>query len=584
MTDAPELVLIPRPQTIEVVGSGPSLSTSPVERRVDGLPSQGFEIDISDSAIELRHTDGAGLRYGRALLEQVKSQVTQWPQLTVRDWPDYSVRGFMLDISRGRVPKRQTLDRLVEILELIRVNQLQLYTEHTFAYADHEVVWRDASPMTPGDIHWLDVRCQEAGIELVANQNSFGHMERWLVHDDYRHRAECPDGFTRFGVHRDPSTLAPTQENADFSLKLLEELLPHFTSKKINVGFDETWELGEGASAQAAEERGLGRVYLDHLRRIIDPLLERGYQPQFWGDIISEHPELAAELPEGATAAAWIYQAPRKPRPEHEQAFRDIGLDPDVEFGGFAARSAPFIDAGYPYWVVPGTATWRSLVGRLDNAIDNLIDAAEVGLKSGASGYLVTEWGDQSHVQSLSVAYPPLVFGAAVGWSLEANRELSLAPVLDRYVFGDETGKLSMALDVLGRLWGRMGQDTFNCSPLHAAMTTGLNFVVGEADPDKVAEVISDIESSIADIEASSPSSSDGEAVKNELIAAARLARHGAWRVSRDDGGAAPSVPELKADLAEAMDLHRDAWLARSRPGGMELGLAQLDEIAAQYA
>src|SRR5690606_20575826 len=101
-------------------------------------------------------------------------------------------------------------------------NHLELYVEHTFAYADHEVVWRDASPLTADDLRWLDGRCADAGIELVANQNTFGHMERWLRHDRYRSRAECPDGATNpfSGRPMAPATLAPTPDNAEFALAL----------------------------------------------------------------------------------------------------------------------------------------------------------------------------------------------------------------------------------------------------------------------------------------------------------------------------------------------------------------------------
>ena len=65
------------------------------------------------------------------------------PCLQIRDWPDFSRRGVMLDISRGRVPKLETLLELVEQLADFKINELQLYTEHTFAYRQHKSVWRE---------------------------------------------------------------------------------------------------------------------------------------------------------------------------------------------------------------------------------------------------------------------------------------------------------------------------------------------------------------------------------------------------------------------------------------------------------
>ena len=53
-------------------------------------------------------------------------------------------RAYMLDISRDRVPTMKTLREIVDLLERCRYNQLQLYTEHTFAYREHSVVWEDA--------------------------------------------------------------------------------------------------------------------------------------------------------------------------------------------------------------------------------------------------------------------------------------------------------------------------------------------------------------------------------------------------------------------------------------------------------
>ena len=100
--------------------------------------------------------------------------------------PAFERRGLMLDISRNRVPTLDWLRQLIDALAVLRYNELQLYTEHTFAYAAHSIVWEQASPITADEIRELDSYCSQRGIELVPNQNSFGHMERWLRHDAYK--------------------------------------------------------------------------------------------------------------------------------------------------------------------------------------------------------------------------------------------------------------------------------------------------------------------------------------------------------------------------------------------------------------
>ncbi|HMG43637.1 MAG TPA: glycoside hydrolase family 20 zincin-like fold domain-containing protein [Acidimicrobiales bacterium] len=589
-------VLFPRPQRLTVGGEGaPAGAPVRVVTAAD-LPAEGFRLTIGADGVTLEHRDDNGRRYGSALLDQVRAQSDggRLPGLRVDDWPDFPVRGFMLDVSRDRVPTRGTLSRLVGLLALARFNQLQLYTEHTFAYRDHETVWRDASPITPDDVVWLDALCRDQGIELVPNQNCFGHMHRWLEHPEYRERAEAPDGFEIIpGIRRPAAVLAPTPDNAAFALDLFDELLPNFTSRQVNVGCDETFELGEGFSRDLVAARGREDLYLEHLLRIVGPLADRGYEVQFWADVLRRDPSLVKQLPSGVVPVAWTYEAPRRggarggslpaPPPEIAAALARAGIEPDAHLG-FAANTAPLAEAGVPFWVAPGTSGWMSLVGRIDNAVANMVDAAEVGLDRGAGGYLLTEWGDGGHMQPPSVGFGPIAFGGAVGWSLAANRDLDLAEVLDRHVFTDATGTLGRVLDTLGHAWRRTGQRGFNCSPLVPALAPDLvQLVMGRPDPALLAPLVEELDGALDDIAGSRPESTDGDVVRHELTTATRLARHGAYRLLRTAGAPAPSPAELRTDLAEAVDAYRESWLARARPGGLRESVGHLEATLVSY-
>lgn len=88
--------------------------------------------------------------------------------------------------------------------------------------------------LTAEEILELDKYCKERFIELVPNQNSFGHLSKWLKYDRYKHLAECPDGFiTPWGEKYGPFSLSPAvPESIEFMENLFDELLPNFTSKK----------------------------------------------------------------------------------------------------------------------------------------------------------------------------------------------------------------------------------------------------------------------------------------------------------------------------------------------------------------
>ena len=154
--------------------------------------------------------------------------------------------------------------------------------------------------MTGEEIRQLDAHCRQLGIDLVPNQNSFGHLRHFLEHPRLKKLAEVSEPYADSGGEyvRRPSTLAPNHPGTlPFLRGLYDELLPNFSSSFFNVGCDETWDLGRGQSKKLCAARGQGRVYLDFLKQIHREVSARGKRMMFWGDIILHHPELIQELP-----------------------------------------------------------------------------------------------------------------------------------------------------------------------------------------------------------------------------------------------------------------------------------------------
>src|SRR5262249_52466424 len=148
----------------------------------------------------------------------------------------------------------------------------------------------------------------------------------------------------------------------------------------------------------------------------------------FWGDIILHYPKLIRKLPKDVIALNWGYEA------DHP----------------FAREAALFAKSGIPFYVCPGTSTWMTLVGKHDNALSNLRRAADAGRKHGATGYLITDWGDGGHPQPLAVSWLPFAAGAALAWCGKSFDELALVPVLSRDVFQDPSQRIARAALQLG--------------------------------------------------------------------------------------------------------------------------------------
>ncbi len=414
-----------RPVVRLEVGSAGAGNGSPVAVPTD----ESYRLRVHAGGIDIRAATPTGVFRSAATLKQwfaahgkLADSRFEAPAVEIEDRPDFPIRGAMLDVSRNRVPRMDYLERLIDRLADWKINHLQLYVEHAYAYEDHEDVWRDASPFTAGEIRSLDAYCRERFIELAPNQNSFGHFHRWLVHDRYRPLAEVPEGFQHpFSIDPEPFSLCATDPRVPELLAgLYDELLPQFGSRRFNVGLDETFDLGRGRSAEACEERGKPAVYLNFLRRVHGLVAERGRRMLFWGDIILEHPELIDRVPEDAVALCWGYEA------NHP----------------FEEQCARLAASGREFWVCPGTSSWNSFGGRLQNAVGNLALAATAGSEAGAQGLLITDWGDHGHLQPPAIAELPLSVGAGFAWSVEAAREAVSGPEQNEEAWLDHAVRL----------------------------------------------------------------------------------------------------------------------------------------------
>jgi hexosaminidase len=460
---APTLQCRLQAEAVRFLGGLSTRETPPAALR------QAYRLHIDRGGITVDFTSASGLHAAVATLRQLfREHGRDLPCLTIVDWPDFPRRGVMLDISRGRVPKVETLIALADHLADFKINELQLYTEHTFAYRKYRPVWRDWGALTAADIRRLDRHCRALGVDLVPNQNSFGHLRYFLEHPRLKKLAEVAAPYEDAGgaFVRRPSTVAPVHPGTlPFLRGLYDELLPNFSSRYFNVGCDETWDLGRGQSKAVCAARGKGRVYVDFLKAIRREVTMRGRSMMFWGDIILKYPGLIRDL-----------GVPPSGRPEAKRTVEDkiaplIALNWGYEANHpFPREAAAFARANIPFYICPGTSTWMTLIGRHDNALENLRHAAVAGKRFGAIGFLITDWGDGGHPQPLAVSWLPYLAGAALAWNASGFDERVLERALSRDVFGDRSGVLAKAARDLGYAHRKLGYCEPNLTPLGAVI------------------------------------------------------------------------------------------------------------------
>jgi len=403
-----------------------------------GYAKEGYELIITSEAITVYASTGAGIFYGVQTLRQIIRQAGALvPALTIQDEPHFENRGFYHDVTRGKVATLETLKTLVDRAAFYKLNQIQLYVEHSFAFAGLSEVWVDKDPLTAEEILLLDQYCQKRHVELVPSLSTFGHFYEILKSKSFNHLCEIDiTGKKDYSfIDRMAHHTLNTLEEGSFKLveKMLNDFIPLFSSNQFNICCDETFDLGKGRSKAKADEVGTGRLYVDFLNKIINCVKKHNKQVMFWGDVILHHPELLNEIPKDVICLTWDYSS-----------------------GCSDHAVSKIAETGRPQYVCPGVGGWNMLMNLIWNAFENIRRMTEYGRNHGAIGVLNTDWGDYGHINLFGSSMPGMIYGAHLSWNpvTEETDFTDLYKAISRIEYGDTSEKL---VSLLHQLSGRQG-------------------------------------------------------------------------------------------------------------------------------
>ncbi len=534
-----------------------------VETPTGGAESYRMRVEADGAGravVTIEAGDPRGRLHGLRTFLQLRHQYAttqRMPTLLIEDRPAFPTRGVMLDVSRCRVPTMRELRRLVGELGWLKVDHLQLYTEHTFAYRGHEEAWSGWSPITPEEVGELDGLCRP-GIELAANQNCFGHLASWLRHPKYAPLAET-HGDWMFDVwpRSGPFSLCPTDPRSLGLVEdLLGQLLPCFSSPLVNIGCDETYDIAYGRSKEEVAKRGRAAVYMEFVSKVAAVARRQGKRPMFWADIALSHPECVQDIPEDMIALAW-------------------GYEPEAPFERWCSLLRK---AGREVWVCPGTSSWRSITGRTAERRGNIDAAAAAGAAGGASGVLICDWGDTGHHQQWPIALHGIAYGASKAWNPAAHvdqRAVSL------HVFADRGLSVGAWLDELGdvdvemrAVCGALSAKGRVKLPNQSALFIDLMKKLDEQTEVASVEAWEHVQQRLEDVASRRPEGLRQQ-LQEELDHTVNVARFAAARaVGRRRGLNDAERSRLRDQRDAIIEEHRRLWLLRSREGGLEQSCA----------
>lgn len=417
------MYLLPQPEIITEAQGTCDSSVIPARKLNSRMGEQEYSLTISSGEIVFEASSEVGFFYAEKTLEQIKEQSgVQIPCMRIEDKPFINKRGLSFDTTRGRVPSLDELKRTVDMMSRFKMNLLQLYVEHSFAFECEEDIWGSSTPLTAEDIKELDKYCREHHVELVPSLASFGHLYDFLRSKKYRHLCEYEyyEPYSLIDRMAHHTLDVSTDESMEVMAKRIAEFSALFSSKYFNICADETFDLCKGKSKAYGEEKGIRRVYLEFLKKLCSFVQGLGKIPMFWGDVLIEEPELIKEIPGDYMLLNWEYA-------------------PEVREDNINRLSAAGITNVF---LCPGVQSWNHFINKQHDAYLNISGTCRNARKIDVKGLMVTEWGDLGAIAEPEFSDIGVIYAAAFSWREADCSEEEINKAISKLYYGDRTGTL----------------------------------------------------------------------------------------------------------------------------------------------
>ncbi|MBE2215591.1 MAG: beta-N-acetylhexosaminidase [Opitutaceae bacterium] len=393
------------------------------------LGTEGYVMRIDDDGVTAAANSEAGLFYALQTLRQILRATPEGaplPAVMVRDWPVFSFRGVMDDISRGPLPNRDYMREQIRRLAELKINRMVWYIEDVVRVPSHPGF---APPTAIPLEEFRDLASYAAAyhVELVGGFQTLGHFEKILQRDGYADMA---------ATHR---MLKPADPRViDFLRDVVGDMIPAFSSPWFLLNGDEAFDLGDVAAQQGSTPAAL---YAAHMQPLIERVEQGGHRAILWGDMALAHRELLEQLPRSVTIASWNY-------------------DGEADFDG---QVAPFRQRGFPVIVCPGVLNSDRLSPDQTEYRANIPRFAATGVAHGAEGVLTTVW-DDGGVHLFARDWTGVALGAEQAWHPGGDHESSFDQRLGLGVHGDPHATLARFLTVWNELAGLYPTWRMDCS------------------------------------------------------------------------------------------------------------------------
>jgi len=328
------------------------------------LYNQAYNLLITNNKIEINATTEKGLFYGAmSLIQLIEHNSTREIQtLEVYDWPNMELRGISDDISRGQVSNLQNFKRIIYFISRYKMNVFMPYLEDMLQLKSYPSIGKNRGALSNKEVKEIVAYASERYVEVIPIFQTLGHFENILTSREFVDYAEFPGA----------ASLAVTEAKTYVFLEnMLKEVFALFPSEYINIGADESYDVGYGKSKTLTKKVGSAKVHTEHYKKIFQFCKANNKKVLMYGDVILNHTDILNLIPKDVIIVDWHYGATKK------------YISTDI-----------FKNAGFEFIVSPSVWNFRTTFPTYQIALPNIKTIIHDGLLNGSKGMINSNWGD----------------------------------------------------------------------------------------------------------------------------------------------------------------------------------------------
>ena len=318
--------------------------------------------------------------------------------------------GIMRDCARNAILSLDGFEKLAVYCALTGYNYIELYAEDLMEIEGLPYLGHTRGRYSKMEIRTMDKIALALGIELVPCIQTLAHLSQIFRHDAFAPIRDIDD-----------ILLVGSEQTYEFIEKVVAFAAENYRSRNINIGMDEAHNmlLGEYLRKNGYEQ-DRGKVFMQHLSRVLEICRKYGFKPCMWSDMFfkvgldvvswqsytgiegrSFSREFIQSVPRDVTLVFWDYY--HCDEAFYDQVFeRHLELTDNISFAG-------------------GVWTWMGFAPGNTYAQKTLLAAIASCKRHNIKDFKMTAWGDNGGECSTFAAAAQLLRAAEELYSTEVT-------------------------------------------------------------------------------------------------------------------------------------------------------------------